>query len=76
MPSGLPAVVHLAHTEDETYPIAGVRDETNAMKAGGFPITRIERPGTHYDADAGDTGTNHDVRTLLLPHLNDPWLSP
>jgi predicted esterase len=69
-------VVHLAHTEDETYPIAGVRNETDAMAAAGFPITRIERPGTHYDSDAGDTETNHDVRTLLLPHLNDPWLSP
>jgi predicted esterase len=69
-------VVHLAHTEDEVYPIAGVRDETDAMKAAGFPITRIERPGTHYDADAGDTGTDHDLRTLLLPHLDDGWRSP
>jgi dienelactone hydrolase len=69
-------VVHLAHTEDETYPIDGVRKETDAMKAAGFPIKRIERPGTHYDADSGDTGTDHDLRTILLPHLNDPWRSP
>jgi len=69
-------VVHLAHTGDEVYPIAGVRAETDAMKAAGFPITRIERPGTHYDADTGSAGTDHDLRTLLLPHLDDEWLSP
>jgi dienelactone hydrolase len=69
-------VVHLAHTEDETYPIDGVRQETDAMKDAGFPLTRIERPGTHYDADAGDTGTDHDLRVILLPHMNDDWRSP
>ncbi len=69
-------VVHLAQTEDDSYPIAGVREETNAMADAGFPITRIEKPGSHYDADTGDTGTDHDLRTLLLPHLKDHWLSP
>ena len=69
-------VVHLAHTGDDEYPIAGVRSETEAMKAAGFPITLIERPGSHYDADMGGTGTDHDLQTLLLPHLNDGWLSP
>lgn len=69
-------VVHLAHTEDDTYPIDVVRQETNAMADAGFPIKRIERPGGHYDADSGDTGTDHDLRTLLLPRLKDRWLSP
>lgn len=69
-------VVHLAHTEDEAYPIAGVRQETDAMAAAGFPITRIERPGTHYDDDTDTTGTDHDLRTLLLPHIDDGWRSP
>ncbi len=69
-------VVHLAHTEDEVYPIASVRAETDALKAAGFPITRIERPGSHYDADAGSSGTDHDLRAVLLPHLSDGWLSP
>jgi pimeloyl-ACP methyl ester carboxylesterase len=64
-------VVHLAHTEDEVYPIQGVRSETNAMAAAGFPITRIERPGTHYDGN-----TDSDLQTLLLPHIDDGWLSP
>ena len=64
-------VVHLAHTEDEVYPIQGVRQETNAMAAAGFPITRVERPGTHYD-----NRTDSDLQTILLPHIDDGWLSP
>ena len=46
------------------------------MKSAGFPLTRIERAGTHYDADTATTGTDHDLRTYLLPHLDDGWLSP
>jgi pimeloyl-ACP methyl ester carboxylesterase len=64
-------VVHLAHTEDDTYPIAGVRAETEAMASAGFPIQRIERPGEHYDAN-----TDSDMQTLLLPHLDDGWRAP
>jgi hypothetical protein len=64
-------IVHLAHTGDDVYPIAGVRAETDALKAAGFPITLIERPGAHYDA-----GTDPDLRTLLLPHMDDGWQSP
>jgi pimeloyl-ACP methyl ester carboxylesterase len=64
-------VVHLAHTEDDTYPIAGVRQETDAMANAGFPIQRIERPGAHYDAN-----TDSDMQALLLPHLDDGWRSP
>ena len=64
-------VVHLAHTEDDAYPISGVRAETDALAAAGFPIQRIEQPGAHYDAN-----TDSDMQTLLLPHLNDGWRSP
>jgi len=75
-------VVHLAHLQDETYKIAGVREETDAMAAAGFPITRIELPGTHYDNPGAIVdgqavpGTDADVRTYLLPHLDDGWESP
>jgi predicted esterase len=65
-------VVHLAHLQDTTYPIATVRAETDAMLAAGFPITRIERPGTHYD----DPGTDADLVALLLPYIDDGWRSP
>jgi predicted esterase len=69
-------VVHLAHTEDDTYPIDLVQSETDAMAAAGFPITRVERPGTHYDDDTATTGTVHDMVTILLPHIDDGWLAP
>jgi len=69
-------VVHLAHAEDDAYPIDGVRSETDALAAAGFPVTRIERPGHHYDPDTTTTGTDHDLVTLLLPHLDDGWLAP
>jgi pimeloyl-ACP methyl ester carboxylesterase len=64
-------VVHLAHTGDETYGIEEVRSEVKAMQAAGFPVTLIERPGKHYDSH-----TNGDLRTLLLPHIDDGWLAP
>jgi predicted esterase len=63
-------VVHLAHTGDEYYPIAGVHSEIDAMKNAGFPVTFIERPGTHYDAN-----TDGELRTLVLSHLADNWVA-
>jgi pimeloyl-ACP methyl ester carboxylesterase len=69
-------IVHLAHVSDPTYPIAGVRAETDAVKAAGFPETRIERPGTHWDPDTQSSGTNYDMRTYLLPYLDAGWLAP
>jgi predicted esterase len=68
-------VVHLAHTGDDTYPIGAVRKEVQALKDNGFPAELVERPGSHYDADEGNTGTDHDLRTILLPHLADGWLA-
>ena len=67
-------VAHLAHLQDTTYPIAGVRTETNAMVTAGFPLTRIEKNGTHYDADSGTTGTNYDLIHSLLPFLDAGWV--
>lgn len=69
-------VVHLAHLSDTSYPIAGVRSETNALQAAGFPMTRIERAGTHWDPDTSTTGTNRDMRVYLLPYLDAGWTSP
>ncbi len=69
-------VVHLAHTEDETYPIAGVRSELAQLKGAGFPVQVIERPGDHYDDSTATSGTDHDLQTYLLPHLTDGWRSP
>ena len=69
-------IVHLAHTEDTTYPIATVESEINALKGAGFPAELIKRPGTHFDEDTANSGTDFDLKTLLLPRLNSPWLSP
>ena len=70
-------VVHLAHTEDDVYPIDTVRQETGAMKDAGFPIKVVERKGSHFDEPGnGLPGTDADVRKFLLPHLDDGWLSP
>jgi predicted esterase len=69
-------VVHLAHKSDEAYPLATVQSETDAMKAAGFPLVRIELEGNHYDADTHNSGTEYDMRSYLLPHLQDGWTSP
>jgi len=69
-------VAHLAHLSDMTYPIDEVRSELDVLRANGFPVTAIEKPGTHYDDDAGNTGTNYDLIHSLLPFLDAGWMSP
>ncbi len=69
-------IVHLAHTGDTTYPIAGVRAETDAVKAAGFPLTRLERAGAHWDAEGTSSGTNYDMRNQLLPYIGAGWVAP
>jgi predicted esterase len=69
-------VAHLAHTGDMTYPIANIRNETNALEAAGFAETLLERAGSHWDSDTASSGTNYDLRTYLLPFLDAGWRSP
>lgn len=80
-------VVHLAHTCDTTYDLAGVRSETDAMTAAGFPLQRIERKGHHYDPQndegpcdglplASQPSTDQDIQDVLIPHMGDDWVSP
>ena len=75
-------IAHLAHLQDGTYPIDGVRAEVNAVKAAGFPTELIERTGTHYDEPneivEGNPvpGTDADLRTYLLPKIDLGWTSP
>ncbi|MXG88974.1 hypothetical protein [Nocardioides flavescens] len=69
-------VWHLAHTDDEVYQLHGVKAETAAMNNAGFPLTLIERPGTHYDDPGTYPGTDADLRTYLLPALGQGWLAP
>lgn len=69
-------VAHLAHTGDMTYPIANIRNETEALKAAGFPETLLERAGSHWNSDTASSGTNYDLRAYLLPFLDAGWRSP
>ncbi len=69
-------IAHVAHTGDTTYPIATVRSSFATLAANSFPATLIEKGGTHYDPDAGTTGTNYDLIHSLLPYLDAGWTSP
>ncbi len=69
-------IVHLAHTSDDVYPIDDIGNAMDTLESYGFPVTLIEKPGTHWDDDAGNTGTAYDLVTYLLPYLNAGWQSP
>lgn len=69
-------VAHLAHLSDTEYPIAGVRANLNTLTANGFPVTLIEKAGTHYDPDNGASGTSYDLIHFLLPSVDAGWESP
>jgi pimeloyl-ACP methyl ester carboxylesterase len=64
-------VVQLSQTSDGTYPIAQVRSEVATLRNAGFPVTAVEKPGSHYDGN-----TDGYTQTVLLPHLADGWRSP
>jgi predicted esterase len=64
-------IAHLAHLQDETYPIDTVRAETDAVINAGFPLERMEQPGTH-----SDDSTDPDLVKYLLPYMDAGWTAP
>jgi len=70
-------IAHLAHTGDTItyYAIANVRNNMNILKTRGFPVTFIEKPGSHWDNDVGTTGTKYDLINSLLPFMNAGWMT-
>jgi hypothetical protein len=58
-------IVHLAHAQDDTYKLGEVEPEIAAVRAAGFPVEFIVRPGGHSDSH-----TDEDLRTYLLPHID------
>ena len=59
-----------------------MRTETDAVKNAGFPVTRVEVDGGHYD-DPGAIENGHavpgtvaDLQTYLLPYLDAGWSAP
>lgn len=69
-------IAHLSHVSDDAYPIEDVRSGMNALKTNGFPVTYIEKSGSHYDPDNGASGTDYDLVHFLLPFLDAGWESP
>lgn len=69
-------IAHLAHLSDSSYPIAEVKSNLAALSAKGFPVTLIEKAGTHYDVDNGAFGTSYDLIHSLLPFMDADWVSP
>lgn len=69
-------IMQLNHTGDLTYPIATARKNLATLKSNGFNVVAIEKPGTHYDATVGETGTGYDLIHTLLPYLDVGWVSP
>jgi predicted esterase len=75
-------VVHLAHLQDDEYPIGQVRGEIAQVEAAGFPTELIEEYGDHYNEPEEIVdghlvgGTDNDLIFFLLPHLEDGWRSP
>ena len=71
---------HLQNTEDDTYPVAGVRAEIDRLKAApGFAglVTLQEQPGGHYVTDAPGSGTTYDIQnTLIRPRMAEDWQAP
>ncbi|MBC7877648.1 MAG: hypothetical protein H7Y59_10810 [Anaerolineales bacterium] len=69
-------IAHLAHVSDDAYPIEDVRSGLEALTANGFPVTYIEKVGSHYDPDSGASGTDYDLIHFLLPFIDAEWESP
>lgn len=69
-------IVQLSHVSDTTYQIASIRTKMEQLRGMGFPVTLIEKPGTHWDADTGSSGTIFDIRTYGLPYIKTGWTIP
>ena len=61
-------IVHFAATSDDSFSITKVRQDWQKLKAAGFTVETIERPGTH-------DGSADDWRNFLLPKMA-PWKAP
>jgi predicted esterase len=59
-------IVHLAHASDNTYRLVEVEPEIASVRAAGFPVEFIVKPGGHSDFH-----TDPDLINLLLPHIDD-----
>jgi dienelactone hydrolase len=61
-------VAHIAHKDDQSFPLAGVHDDWALLEAAGIPLQKSEVDGTH-------DGTSDDWADYLLPKI-DAWKAP
>jgi len=61
-------VAHITHTNDETFPLAGVHADWGKLEAAGIPLQKSEVDGTH-------DGTTDDWADFLLPKIG-AWKAP
>lgn len=79
-------IVHIAHTDDDAYPIADVKSDIDALRAAGFPIVFNELAGHHWvpdnqpddrPCDGGPEATMCKIQQLLIKeHMDDSWVAP
>ncbi len=69
-------LVQISHLSDTTYPISGVRSKMATLASLGFPVSTIEKTGTHWDNDTGTSGTKYDLVMFGLPFLKRGWATP
>jgi hypothetical protein len=61
-------VAHSARLQDQSFLIAGVRSDRDAMLAANFPLLYRELPGDH-------NGSSDDWALYLLPKMAN-WVAP
>jgi hypothetical protein len=61
-------VAHITHTNDQTFPLAGVHSDWAKLEAAGIPLQKSEVDGDH-------NGTSDDWADFLLPKIGT-WKAP
>ena len=64
-------VKHLLHTSDGNYTRTPTIADFGVLTTNGYPVTLVERPGTHSDAN-----TDPDIKAVLLPQMDGTWVAP
>lgn len=61
-------VAHIAHTSDDSFPIAEAHSDWAKLEAAGIPLQKKEVAGTH-------DGTSDDWSDYLVPKISG-WIAP
>ncbi|MFT4262056.1 MAG: CARDB domain-containing protein [Nocardioides sp.] len=73
-------VYHLAHDQDETYPLAEVQAEIDQLEDAGFPVSFEHVAGEHWSEpsyDGAPDGTWWDFQhRVVRDHMGLGWTAP